>query len=182
MNFWQWLLSFFVEKKLDDFVEDIVAREEKPEDLPVRDVPEETHEKEEGFDWGKVNWLNGCDISKWKVTGDLKVSLSGNKITLDYSNKNIFPAVNFGEGVVAANAWLFVQAYGKFYGSTWEWLRPGQTVKMKSAVDGSHIKMKPMDKWSPQPFDEIWFCVAGLSRGHMRNIEQRTNVVKVVWQ
>lgn len=161
----------------EDIVEDVEDKEE-----PVNVYVEVEDKQEQPFGWGEVTWLNGCDISKWAVTSTLNVSLCHNKIILDYGAKGSYPPIKYGSGLVSANAWVFVHYQGRWYGSTFEWMRPNQTVKLKKAVAGSHIKMKPLKNWKPQVNDELFFCVSGLARGGKRNTEQRTDVKRLVWR
>ena len=82
---------------------------------------------------------------------------------------------------VVGNPWIIVEYQGTWYAATWEWLRPGQECKSRSAVNGDHIKHEPLRNWSPKSGERYWFMVSGLARSSHRNAEQRTNLVEVVW-
>ena len=84
-----------------------------------------------------------------------------------------------------ANPWVFIYEGGQWYGATWEWLRaPGQTCKNTSSVAGDHIKQAPFDAasgWTPQSGGTYYFMVSGLARGGLKNVQERSQPVKVVW-
>lgn len=180
------LVAEFLKSSVQD--KDVVKTLEKPEDLPVQDVPDTLADSEEikdtgaPFKWSEMNWLNGCDISNWSITSYLKVSFSGKNIILDYDKAKAWTPIKDGDGEVSANAWVFLKFDDKWYGSTWEWMRPGQKVKLKEACRGDHIKMQPLKNWIPQVGDELWFCVSGLARLGKRNVSERTDIVRMVWQ
>ena len=49
---------------------------------------------------------------------------------------------------------------------------------------GDHIKRAPFDEasgWRPESGQVLYFMVSGLARDGMRNAEERSNVVRVVW-
>jgi hypothetical protein len=134
------------------------------------------------IDLSKVTWLH-TNVSKWAVTADLKsVKIGSTTITLDYDKACVWPGQTVNDGPeVNANPWIFINLSGTWYGATWEWLKTCQTVKNLYAVDGSHIKMPPLDTWHPVSGEVYYFMVSGLARQTQRNVEERSNLVKVVW-
>lgn len=137
------------------------------------------------FDLEQVQWLHP-NISQWNETTALSVSFANNLICLDYDKKDEWPLVEiFGSTDVVANAWVFAQQEGQWYGMTFEWLRPGQTCKAMSAVEGGHIKVAPFDEasqWAPALCEELYFMVSGLIRSPAyRNVSERSNIVRVTW-
>jgi len=82
---------------------------------------------------------------------------------------------------VAANPWVFVNLSGHWYAATWEWMRPGQVTKSRKAVNGDHIKQPPLASWSPSTGETLYFMVSGLARGSERNVNERSNLIKVTW-
>jgi hypothetical protein len=146
-------------------------------------APETPATKEEGnassgsLGLGAVQWLH-TNVSGWQETATLQtVKISGGSITLDYNKAGVWPAVDG----VNANAWIFVERGGKWYGATWEWLRPGQTVKSVAAVRGDHIKAAPLHDFVPVRGETYGFMVSGLARDKRRNVLERSNVVMVRW-
>lgn len=133
------------------------------------------------FDLSKVIWLH-TDVSNWPVTATLsKVYTENNKIYLDYDKASSWPGV--GEGRINANPWVIVNYHDRWYAATWEWLRQGQTAKSVSAVDGSHIKRKPLKNWHPKKGERIGFMVSGLARdlNHYSNVKERSNIYWFTW-
>lgn len=147
-----------------------------PEAPPVPN-PTPEPEQDELLDLSKVKWLH-TNVSKWSVTANLKsVKVGPSTITLGYDKASVWPA----ENDVNANPWVFVNLDGIWHAATWEWLRPGQTTKNLIAVDGSHIKVPPLDTWHPVSGETYYFMVSGLARSTQRNVLERSNLLKVVW-
>ena len=123
--------------------------------------------------------LNGANVKDWEVKyNDLKVEVDDKHIY--FHTKIVDDLIPIGN--VVANPWVIVRYNGKYYASTFEWLRPKQKIKDKRCVAGDHIKRKPLRKWKPKKGDILYFFVAGLSRGNKRNEKVRTNIVAVEWK
>ncbi len=138
-----------------------------------------------GPDLESVRWLHP-NISAWPVTSDLRVRFSGSQICLEYDHASDWPIVPiFGGTEVVANAWVFIERDGTWYGATWEWMRPGQTCKAQSSVAGDHIKRAPFDEasgWRPRSGEILYFMVSGLVRSpEYRNVQERTALARVTW-
>jgi hypothetical protein len=136
------------------------------------------------FDLSQVTWLHE-NVSSWPVTSALSnVSIAGNKVNLSHSkagNWRVLEGSNGGADV-EANAWVFVERNGRWYGATWEWLRPGQTTKtMPASAFGSHIKREPLASWAPQPGERIGFMVSTPARDGRRTTNERSNIVMTTW-
>jgi len=128
-----------------------------------------------------VTWLH-TNVSGWKQTGTLhSVSVRGSLIHLDYDKAGVWPDSN-NMGVMA-NPWIFIRKEdgSGWYAATWEWMRPGQTAKNRSAVNGDHIKQNPLKNWSPKSGHWYGFMVSGLARDGNRNALERTNVLMLRW-
>lgn len=130
-----------------------------------------------------ITWLH-TDVSGWKVTADLQsVSTTSSTISLPYDKAKVWPSVTKGSGtIVNANPWIMVKQDGKWYAATWEWFRPGQTSKSKSSVAGDHIKQSPLKDFKPVVGETYYFMVSGLARDSTRNVEERSQWVKFIWQ
>lgn len=130
----------------------------------------------EPINLSQVTWLH-TDVSGWTKTATLNASVSGSSMIMDYDKARVWPST---DGSVA-NAWIFVQIDGQWYAGTWEWMTPGQTVKEKSAVSGSHIKVGALKNFSPRSGETYGFMVSGLARDGRRSALERSNVDMVVW-
>jgi hypothetical protein len=148
-----------------------------PTESPAPPVPPEKLP----FELADVKWLH-TDVANWAITSKLeKVVLDGRSIRLVYDKANVWPRKNVNGAEVVANPWIFVNRSGKWYGATWEWLRPGQTSKSRRAVAGDHIKRAPLNDFNPRSGEEYGFMVSGLARDRNRNVKERTNIVMFRW-
>jgi len=141
-------------------------------------IPETDQDIPEG-----TRWLHGGgQVAGWPVTAHLsRVDIAGGRVTLDYDKANVWPVANV-EGGTVANPWVIVNVGGQWYAATWEWLKPGQTVKdMRSKSWGGHIKAAPLSKWEPKSGDRIGWMVSGLARSAIRNVRERSNIVWKEW-
>lgn len=131
----------------------------------------EEEAQSDGFDLSTVRFLH-ANISGWAETASLSASVGGGNVVLDYDKSRAWPEV---EGVVAS-AWVVFEHGGRWTAATFEYLRPGQTVKNA----GFHI---PIDgqTWRPSSGEEIGFIVSGLARDKRRTVEERSNVSWVRW-
>jgi hypothetical protein len=134
---------------------------------------------------GSVTWLH-TNVSGWPVTVNLaSVTFQSSLICLnhDIASKN-WPIKEISGTEVVANPWVFIYHNDRWYGATWEWLRPGQTCKNQSSVAGDHIKVSPFDEasgWKPTSGETLYFMVSGLARLGLSNVQERSQPVKVVW-
>lgn len=140
--------------------------------------PPEPEPTEDPIDLNKVIWLH-TDVSGWAVTATLRaIKIGETTVTVDYDKACVWP--DGGDGV-NANPWVFVKLDGTWYAATWEWMKVCQTVKNLIAIDGSHIKVPPLDTWHPESGETYYFMVSGLARMTERNVLERSNLLKVVW-
>jgi hypothetical protein len=133
-----------------------------------------------------MQWLH-VDISKWPVTTDLKATVNYRrhnesnwtcKVYLSYDKARVWPGVDN----LSANPWIVCQHKGQWYAATWEWLRPGATLKdMDNKSWAGHIKRSQLSDFEPQPGATYYFMVSGLCRDGRRNVQERSNLCKVVW-
>ena len=126
-------------------------------------------------DFANVTFL-GLDVSAWSQTAALTAAMSGGKVTLNYDKASVWSAV---DGAVA-NPWAIVDYNGQRYAATWEWLKPGQTLKDMSGKSWSgHFKRGELSGWEPTTGDRIGLFVSGLCRDTRRNVSERSNIVWV---
>jgi len=156
----------------------------KPDQKPPK--PDSKPPAPPPLDLAKVKWLH-TNVSGWPVKAKLSsVTFKGSLICLNYDKANTWPKNQISGVDVNANPWVFIWHGGKWYGATWEWMRPGQTCKNKSSVAGDHIKQKPFDKasgWKPKSGQVLYFMISGLARmgSAITNVKERTAPVKVIW-
>jgi hypothetical protein len=136
----------------------------------------------QAIDLSQVTWLHE-NVSSWPVTSSLSASVGNGKISLDHSKAGDWPVLDGGSSAdVEGNAWVFVNRGGRWYGATWEWLRPGQTSKTMSAEDlGDHIKKEPLKSWTPQPGEQVGFMVSTPARDSRRTSNERSNIAMTTW-
>ncbi len=124
-----------------------------------------------------IKWLH-TDVSRWPVTADISVSVSGGKVSFPYSKTRVWPAVDG----LNANPWVFAKKDGQWYAATFEWLRFGQTSKPTYTVRGDHVKVAPLNgSWAPKSGERIGIMVSGLARHKQRNAQERSRVVMITW-
>lgn len=130
-----------------------------------------------------IVWLD-TDVGEWEITSELSVSLSSKYITYDQDGTSKWPATYINGGNVSGNAWVFIYKDGLWYGSTAEWMRPGQTVKSRYHVNGAHMKKYNHfpSSWQPTPGVTYGFMVSGLVRSSHRNARERTQIVLMKWE
>ena len=132
----------------------------------------------------EVRWLH-TDVSAWAETAVLaSVTFPDGQICLDHDHADAWPHGEISGVVVAANPWVFIWHENQWWGATWEWMRPDQTCKNRASVAGDHIKQSPFDaasNWRPTSGQVLYFMVSGLARSGMRNAQERSNPVRVVW-
>ena len=142
------------------------------EKIVVPDPEEPVTPPSEPFLLDRVDEWRHTDVSRWEETARLSAALTGEHMTLDYDKANVWPAKNpIGESDLVGNAWIAWQEDGKWIASTWEWLRPGQTVKQIRNIKGMNI-----------PAGTVYVWVSGLARNATRNVEERSNVVALEWK
>lgn len=128
---------------------------------------------------GPIKWLHH-DVSSWPVTANMNAAVSKTTISFPYNKAKAWQAIDG----VNANPWVIVKYNGQWYAATYEWLRYGQTSKPVGVLDGSkgdHIKVAPLNKWTPKSGERIGLMVSGLARSSARNAKERSNVVMVTW-
>lgn len=137
-----------------------------------------------------VTWLHGRgEVAGWPVTSHLEeVEMDGRgAIIFPYDATAAWPAFS-KEKNVSANPWVFAKVGGQWYGATWEWLRPGVTLKRLNEPGDiwpaslfKRTKIHPLAGHIPLPGDEVGFMISTLARGGERTINRRTQIVKVRW-
>lgn len=164
------MLKKFI-NKIIAFIKKLFGIDKDNPVLPGQKVPD---------DFRGVIWLHS-NVSGWYQTAHLRTVIHGNSVEMDYDKAHEWPGVNTAGAFVNANPWIFVYRDHKWYAGTWEWMRHGQTVKSKRAVNGDHIKISPLNRFEPIVGETYGFMMSGLARTNVRNVQERSNVVMVKW-
>lgn len=131
-----------------------------------------------------VTWLH-ANVRDWPATAKMTASISSGQIHFPYDKANAWPVATSGvEAGTNANVWAIVNVGGQWYAATWEWLRKGQTSKEVGCLNGAkgdHFKVAPLNKWRPKSGEQFYLMVSGHARASGRNVQERSNPVKVKW-
>ena len=136
-----------------------------------------------------VVWLEGAVVADWPETHKLTVSFPQDWfICLNWGGTDTWPSAEImhtsGTKTIKVNAnpWVFVWHDNKWYGSTWEWLAPGNPCKAASAVAGDHIKKNPLKDWDGAEGEVVYFMVSSVIRhnNNRTNYQARTDAVRIV--
>ena len=130
----------------------------------------------DAFDLSKVTWL-GLNVSTWAISTYLNVTIDNKFIHLDYNGEHWFPVAN-----LSGNLWAIVNHNNKWYAFTIEWLRHDQKQKLKGCMNYEHAKRNELKDWKIKAGDEVYIFVSGLCRDKKRNVQERSNIVPLIWQ
>lgn len=133
----------------------------------------------------QVTWLHR-DVSSWPITSTVTdVTITRSEMCVDHSGAGRFPTSQFGTIQVEGNVWIFAQINGRWYGATYDWLRPGQVCKGVTGdeLGRDQIRIAPMDaSWpGPRSGDTVGFMVSARARDDVSAGAERTNIVLVRW-
>lgn len=140
------------------------------------------------IDLNEVVWIDE-NVSSWAQTATLSSVTFPNHgwIRLDYDKANVWPEMGASGVEGVANAWIFVYRKNKWYGGTWEYMRPGQKDKLTENLEGGRVlgkleSEKELINFYPQSGDEYYFMMSGTARaGTPINIRERSNLLRVRW-
>ena len=105
-------------------------------------------------------------------------------VCIDHTKRGRWPAISAPGTIVEGNPWVFAKVNGKWYGATYEWLRPGQKCKYSISASsiGDHIKVSPLKNWKPKSGEQIGLMVSTPARlGPDGPVNERSNVVLRTW-
>jgi hypothetical protein len=125
-----------------------------------------------------VTWLDP-DISRWPETSRItKASIGDPPICINHTKAGRWPVKDDTEG----NPWIIAQVGGRWYASTYEWLRPGQICKNIHAGNiGPHTKRAPLSTWRPRSGELVGLMVSARARFRADTVAERSNVVWLRW-
>ena len=143
------------------------------------------------FSWDKVKWVRDADVSGWEESSEVtsvEVKSYG-AICIDHTEKGQWPerpAQKDGDVIVEGNPWIIVKMDGKYYASTYEWLRPGQVCKLHELKTKGGLQklyedalpdLTAIKNWTAKGGDVVGFMVSGLARHKVSpNTRKRTNI------
>ena len=139
-------------------------------------------------DFSDVIWTDP-NISSWSQASNLTVSVSGTAMFFNHTKQASWPNTNHSIVGRCCNAsvWAFIKRNGRWYASTFEYLRPNTPRKFTSAFDGAHLKRSPFlvgsFDWKPADGEVYGFMVSGFARFNLNdvNIQERSNVFFYEW-
>ncbi len=163
---------------------DRVPWDKLPDDvtIPLPKPPEPPEAPADGFPAGLV-WLH-TNVSGWPQTSTIeRVYFSGGNIHFPHSMSGKWDArTDMGTSTLTeGNPWAIFEYEGQWYAATWEWLRPGQTSKPASKLEGGHIKRNPIpSSWRPSSGQRIGIMVSTHARARVGR-KERSNVAWIDW-
>ena len=124
------------------------------------------------------------NIADWPITSRVTgLTIRGNGICVYHTGAGSFPVSKLGDPGeqidIEGNVWVFAQFGTRWYGATWDWMRPGQQCKSEntSSLGPDQIRKPPMDHtWQPQSGDTLCFAVSARARDNVEAGRERTNI------
>jgi hypothetical protein len=144
-------------------------------------------------DFDDVKWIDS-NISGWKETTKLNVSIVGSLFRFDFDKLAVWPAHYSSilqSSCCVYNIWAFIKYDDQWHAATWEW-NSRKPFKAVSSFDGGHINRPPFrnsgqggpDGWWEPKFGEIYgFMVSDFARYTLRDAVhfQRSDVAFYQW-
>ena len=142
-------------------------------------------ENADAIDPKQVVWLH-TDVSDWEVDSEVTgVTITPHEVCVFHTAAGTWPTSEpIGPGELEGNIWIFGFVNGRWYGATWDWLRPGQECKGATAEEfgADQIRIPPLDaSWVPRSGDRVGFMMSTIARSADRAGELRSNIAVVTW-
>lgn len=118
-------------------------------------------------------------IADWPQTSVITgITMGPSQICVFHTGANRFPQSQYGEIIVEGNLWVFAPINGRWYGATWDWVRPGQQCKgeNKYQLGPDQIRIPPMNTWIPASGSPICFAVSARARDGVPAGRERSNI------
>ncbi len=169
-----------VDEKIEE-VKDVVLDRDRPDnpDSELENLP---------FAWNEVEWCSGDNpIGDWDITVTLTgVGSGGGVVSWGYTAPLNWSTSNRIGAKPNAVAGFVVQINGKWCAAIGEWLPKGQTVQatkmFRSKREGDHKFGGSMRNFKPESGQELWFFVCGLNWKGLVNVQERSNLLKLVYK
>jgi len=139
-------------------------------------------------DFSDVTWIDP-NISSWAQTANMTANVSGSSLVITDSKRNVWPkAFNDTAGDCCNRSlWVIIKLEGRWYASTFEYMRVGQINKFADTVNGQQIKRAPFlrsgYRWEPANGEVYGFMTSGIARFNLdnNNVRERSNVALYRW-
>jgi len=141
-------------------------------------------------DFSDVTWIDP-NISSWSQTAQISVNVSGSRLIVNDSKRLVWPRrfhTVLGNDCCNRSLWIFIKYEGRWYATTFEFMRFGQTDKNAEAVNGGQIKRPPFLRsgflWRPAKGEVYGFMTSGMARFNFNNVnvQERSNVALYRWE
>lgn len=120
------------------------------------------------------------NIATWdQISTITDIIIGSREICVFHTGAGRFPQSDFGDIVIEGNIWVFAPIGGRWFGATWDWLRPGQQCKGESldTLGDEQIRIPPMDgSWRPAQGTPICFAISSRARDEVQAGEVRSNI------
>ncbi|RBP51611.1 hypothetical protein [Arenicella xantha] len=141
-------------------------------------------------DFSDVTWIDP-NVSGWSQTSQISVNVSGSRLIINDTKRNVWPARyhnTLRNSCCNRSLWIFIKYEGRWYATTFEYMRYGQTDKNIEAVNGQQIKrapfLRPGFEWKPAKGEVYGFMTSGMARFNLldNNVAERSNVALYRWE
>jgi hypothetical protein len=149
--------------------EGIIISEPTPEVKPPEPVN----------DLAFVTKWKGANISKWEVTSNLTVKVSGDKITMSHSKQKEWPTFkSANNNLLNGNCWVIYDDGKDVIASSWEWLGKSTKTTETARIYRCYADITGGKVFDPKKI-RTWIFISGLIRDSHRNVSERSNIVEV---
>lgn len=140
-------------------------------------------------DFSDVTWIDP-DVSSWSQTSTITVNVSGSSLQVNGSKKDVWPRrfhSDLKNDCCNRSLWIFAKYEGRWYATTFEYMRFAQVNKQLEAVRGGQIKRSPFLRsgfeWEPAEGEVYGFMTSGMARFNLNNVNvrERSNVALYRW-
>lgn len=135
----------------------------------------------------QITWLH-TNVSNWNMSSLVtNVTITPTQVCVFHTAAGQWPISTevFSDGApIEGNIWIFGFINDRWYGATWDWLRPGQQCKSVTADEfgAEQIRIPPLDgSWVPRAGDTVGFMMSTIARFGSLAGEERSNIVLVTW-
>ena len=152
-------------------------------DWPRPDPQPEPQQYADAIDAASVTWLTPDNVGAWPATQPLTVRMDATRIYHMTPALTAWPKVRDGNDWLVATPVVIAKIGNTWYGVSHEHIRPTTTWRGRNTLNQDHIKKRefPPD-WTPRQGEELYWCVVGLNRMNFRNVQERTQIVRMDWE
>lgn len=141
-------------------------------------------------DFSDVTWIDP-DISSWSQTAQITANVSGSRLIVNDTKRTVWPRrfhTTLQSDCCNRSLWVFIKYENRWYATTFEYMRWGQTDKIADTVRGRQIKRAPFlqsgFEWRPARGEVYGFMTSGMARFDLNNVNvrERSNVALYRWE